>query len=127
MADRPTRPPQNKRTAARDEKGRLLPGQSGNPGGRPRKLVEIEKLLDREHRDVEKMRETFALVRKVAHGVDEPVYYQGVVCGYKRVYDGGWMELYLNRVLGPVKEIKVDLTDAPDAVVEWFAENLKSN
>lgn len=81
-------------------------------------------MLDAEHRTVEKMRETFKLIRRIAHGVDEPVFYQGVACGYKRVYDGGWMELYLNRVLGPIKELKVDLSDAPPDVLEWIAENL---
>lgn len=81
-------------------------------------------MLDAEHRTVEQMRETFALIRMVSHGVDEPVYYKGEVCGHIRKYDGGWMELYLNRVLGPIKELKVDLTDAPAEVVEWIAENL---
>lgn len=38
--------PQNKgRTGpARDAKGRLLPGQSGNPGGRPKVLEEVREL-----------------------------------------------------------------------------------
>lgn len=31
---------------ARDEKGRLLPGVSGNPGGRPKVYAEAQKLLD---------------------------------------------------------------------------------
>lgn len=81
-------------------------------------------MLDAEHRTVEQMRETFALIRKIAHGVEKPVFYQGVVCGYVMVYDGAWMDLYLNRIIGPVKELKVDLTDAPEDVVKWIAENL---
>lgn len=100
------------------------PGQSGNPGGRPPKLREIEAMLDAEHRTVEQMRETFELIRKVAHGVDEPVYYKGQVCGHIRKYDGGWMTLYLDRVLGPVKELALDLTDAPEGVLRWVADNL---
>lgn len=121
MADRRL---QNKPPPARDAKGRLLPGGTANPGGRPKSIKEVEAMLDAEHRTVEKMRETFKLIRRIAHGVDEPVFYQGVACGYKRVYDGGWMELYLNRVLGPIKELKVDLSDAPPDVLEWIAENL---
>lgn len=81
-------------------------------------------MLDAEHRTVEQMRETFALIRRVAHGVEEPVYYKGVVVGTVIKYDGAWMELYLNRIIGPVKELKVDLTDAPEDVVRWLAENL---
>src|SRR5215831_12567531 len=100
------------------------PGQSGNPGGKPKKLREIEAMLDAEHRDPEKMRETFALIRQVAHGVDEPVLYKGEVCGHVRKYESAWMQLYLDRVLGPVKDIDVDLTDAPDEVVKWWAENV---
>src|ERR1043166_4265183 len=88
------------------------PGTSGNPGGERKALRAIQAMLDSEHRDVEKMRETFALIRKVAHGVEEPVYYKGEIVGHVLKYDGGWMELYLNRVLGPVKDLKVDLTDA---------------
>jgi hypothetical protein len=100
------------------------PGTSGNPGGRKRTLVEVERMLDEEHRNVEKMRETFGLIRQVAHGVDEPVFFKGEVCGHVRKYDGAWMTLYLNRVLGPVQELEVDLTDAPDEVVRWWADNV---
>jgi hypothetical protein len=100
------------------------PGQSGNPGGRPKKLVEIEKMLDAEHRTVDQMRETFALLRHVAHGVDEPVFYQGVVCGSVRKYHAAFMDLYLNRVLGPVKDVKIDLSDAPDDVLAYLADKL---
>lgn len=35
-----------------------------------------------------------------------------------------FMALYLDRVLGPVKELKIDLSDAPDEVVEYLAEKL---
>lgn len=100
------------------------PGETGNAGGRPKSIREVEKMLDAEHRNPEKMRETFDLIRKVAHGVDEPVYYRGEVCGHIRKYQGGWMELYLNRVLGPIRDIEVDLEDAPPEVVEWLRENI---
>lgn len=104
--------------------GTFSPGTSGNPGGVPKWRRDIERMLDDEHRTVDQMRETFALIRKVAHGVLKPVFFKGQECGYVMVYDGAWMELYLNRVIGPVKDIKVDLTDAPADVVEWIAENL---
>lgn len=122
MADNsgPERPKRPKRGPGRP----FEPGQSGNPGGRRKSLVAVEKMLDDEHRTVEQMRETFALIRKVAHGVDEPVYYKGVVCGYITKYDGGWMTLYLNRVLGPLKELEIDLTDAPQEVLQWVNDHL---
>lgn len=106
------------------EATRFAPGQSGNPGGRPKSVREIEKMLDAEHRTVEEMRETYKVLRDVARGVDEPVFYQGAVCGYVRKYSAGHMELYLNRLQGPVKELKIDLTDAPEEVVAWLAEYL---
>lgn len=106
-------------------KGRpFTPGVSGNPGGKPKKLREIEAMLDAEHRTVENLREVFATIKKVAMGVEEPVYYKGGVCGGIVKYDGGWMSLYLERVLGPVKDIKIDLSDAPDEVVAYLADKL---
>lgn len=102
-------------------KGRpFKPGETGNAGGRPKSIREIEAMLDAEHRNVEQMRETFALIRQVAHGVDEPVFYQGVVCGHVRKYNSAWMELYLARILGPVKDLEIDLSDAPPEVVAFL-------
>lgn len=80
-------------------------------------------MLERDHRNPKKMARTFKLIRRVAHGVDEPVYYQGAICGYKRKYDAGWMELYLNRVLGPVRE-PIDLSDAPPEVLDYLADKM---
>lgn len=124
MADRK---PQN-RAAARARPlppadKRFKPGESGNPGGRPKSIREVEAMLEREHRNVENMREIFDVVRTAARGVDEPVYYKGEICGHVRKYDSGWMELYLNRVLGPVRDVEIDLSDAPDEVVRWWAEH----
>ena len=103
--------------------GTFKPGQSGNPGGVPKWRREIEQMLNDEHRTPAQMKETFDLIRKVAHGVDEPVFYKGQICGHVRKYDGAWMNLYLERVLGPVRDLNIDLTDAPEPVVRWFAEN----
>ena len=123
MADE-KEPPQKRDPAARKPDGQFGPGNRANPGGKPKKIREIEKMLDDEHRTPEKMRETFALIRQVAHGVEEPVFYQGAVCGAVMKYDGAWMNLYLRRVLGPEREIEVDLTDAPDEVLRWWADNV---
>ena len=114
---------ENKPTEKR--RGGFKPGVSGNPGGRPRKLVEIERMLDAEHRTAENLRAVYAKLRELAvDGVEEPKYWEGSVCGYVRRYNSAFMELYLNRVQGPVREIKADLTDAPPEVVEWLAEHL---
>jgi hypothetical protein len=42
---------ENKSTEGRlrDEKGRLLPGVSGNPGGRPKLVAEFQKALREQH------------------------------------------------------------------------------
>ena len=55
MADTENRPPAKKRGGPNMVKG----GPSLNPGGRPKKLVEIERMLDAEHRTPENMREVF--------------------------------------------------------------------
>jgi len=83
-------------------------------------------MLDAEHRTVDQMRETFALVRQVAHGVDEPVFYQGSVCGTVRKYDAAWMAMYLGRVLGPIRDVEASelFKDAPPEVLKWAVDNL---
>lgn len=115
---------QNKKPA-RNAKGQLLPGGTANPGGRPKSLREIQRMLDAEHRTVENMREVYAKLRELAvEGWDEPKFHEGAVCGHVRRHSEAYMELYLNRVEGPVREIKADLSDAPPEVVEWLAEHL---
>jgi hypothetical protein len=120
MADKP--PEGGSAEEKKRKPGTFAPGQSGNPGGVPKWRREIEQMLNDEHRTPEQMRETFALIRKVAHGVEEPVYYKGEVCGAIMKYDGGWMQMYLDRVLGPVRDTDIDLSNAPDSVVRWWAE-----
>jgi hypothetical protein len=102
------------------------PGQSGNPGGRRRKIQDIEEMLDEEHRTVANLREIFAMVRRVAMGVERGVYHRGVRVATEIEYDATWMTLYLNRVIGPVREIASDdeieemLKGAPDPVLSWW-------
>lgn len=107
----------------RGEAGRWLPGTSPNPGGRPKKLREIEEMLDAEHRTPENMRVVFARLKALAlgeiiHEVDKD---GEVTIGLSA--DPAFMKLYLDRTLGPVKEVVSDddLRDAPDAVLEWIA------
>lgn len=102
--------------------GRPFPkGVSGNPGGRRRKLAEIEQMLDAEHRNVDSMREVFARLKALALG--EVVTLTGkdgeVTLTLKAAPE--FMRLYLERVLGPVKDIDdIDLADAPPEVIEWL-------
>lgn len=104
----------------------FAPGESGNPGGRRRALQAVEKMLDDEHRTLDSLRDVFNLVKKVAMGVERGVYYKGVQVAVEMEYDAGWMALYLNRVLGPIREIATDdeieelLRDAPEPVIEWW-------
>lgn len=83
-------------------------------------------MLDAEHRTVEQLRPVFDLIRKVAMGVEKGIYFKGMRVDTEIVYDAGWMALYLNRVLGPIREILSDeevedlLKDAPDPVIDWW-------
>ncbi|HEY6854062.1 MAG TPA: DUF5681 domain-containing protein [Gemmatimonadales bacterium] len=106
----------------------FAPGQSGNPGGRPRKLAEIERMLDEEHRGVEHMKYVFSKLRDLAlEGDEKGVYWKGALVNTEIVHDPAYMKLYLDRVLGPVRELMSDaeiaelLRDAPQQVVEWFS------
>ena len=92
--------------AERESNGRFPKGVSGNPGGRPRRAGEIEAVLD-EHRIPEKMREVLSKLRELALA-GEP----------------GTMKLYLDRVMGPVRDLDIDLSDAPDEVLAWMRDNL---
>jgi len=90
----------------------------GKEGGRPPKLREIEAMLDGEHRTVVNMREVFTRLKELAmeDTITAHVDEKGVEHISRRPPLPAFMELYLNRVLGPVKELKIDLSDAPDEV-----------
>src|SRR5262245_46927637 len=75
----------------------------GTSGGRPRKLVEIEAVVD-EHRTPEKVREALDKLRELAlEGTEREIFWQGMVCGRRVEYSPAYMALYLDRVLGPVR------------------------
>lgn len=119
--------PENTTTeVARGAGGKWVKGKSGNPGGKPKKLAEIEAMLESEHRNVTNLREVMATLRTVAMGVPKGVYYKGDRVDEEIQYDAAFMALYLNRVLGPVKEPleEEDLRDAPDVVIEWLRVRL---
>lgn len=94
----------------------------GTSGGRPAKLREIEAMLDAEHRNVENMREVFARLKFLALGEPVLVMHRGHEVRIELKAHPEFMRLYLERVLGPVKELIPDewLADAPDEVVEWL-------
>lgn len=91
----------------RGEGGKWLPGTSPNPGGRSRRLREIEDMLDAEHRTVENMREAFGQLRAMALGEIVEVKYKGKVVGIQLKCDPAFMKLYLERILGPVADGEV--------------------
>ena len=97
---------QSKPAVERLPNGRIAKGSTANPGGRPKALREIEAMLNAEHRTVANMREVFATVKMLA------------LRGEKG--DSGYLKLYLERVLGPVKDIEIDLTDAPPEVLAYL-------
>lgn len=99
-------------------------GYTGNPGGRPRKLREIEAMLDEEHRTVENMRPVFARLKFLALGEPVEVTFRGAVVRIELKADAAFMSLYLDRVLGPMARGQIDLSDAPQEVVDYLAHKL---
>jgi hypothetical protein len=101
-------------------------GDSPNPGGRPKKLVAIERMLDEEHRTPENMRAVFQILRDLAtNGVTVPVFDKGMQCGEKTTFHPGYMELYLNRVMGPAREPDIDFSDADDETLAYLRDKLR--
>jgi hypothetical protein len=95
--------------AKRQKDGRFGPGNGANPGGRPKALKDIERMLNDRHRTAENMRGVFDQLLVLA------------VRGEKG--DAAYMKLYLERVLGPVKDLDdLDdlLKDAPPEAIEFL-------
>jgi len=120
-------PQKEQAIAKRGPDGRLLPGTKAlNAGGRPKKLREIEYMLNKEHRNLQNMRVIFQRLKALAMGETIIVPYfteQGEIalkCELKA--DARFMELYLKRVLGPEKSFddSIDLSDAPPEVLEYL-------
>lgn len=107
--------------------GPFKPGpdpRRGRNGGRTARLAEIQRMLDEDHRTVENLRDVFGRLKELAmedmitaHTDDK-----GVEHVTRRPPSPEFMKLYLDRIIGPVKQLLSDddLADAPDAVIEWL-------
>jgi hypothetical protein len=102
-------------------------GPSPNPGGKPKKLREIEAMLDAEFRDVASVREMFTVLRKLAlQGFTNDVFdKEGSRVGEKTTYHPAYMEQLFNRLLGPVKDLEIDLSDAPIEALTYLRDKLR--
>lgn len=106
----------------RDPAGLFLPGTSPNPGGRPRKLREIEQLIDVEFRCYEEVRQGYLTLRALAfNGVKNPVFSpKGIPIGEKVTYHPAYLEMWFNRIVGPVKDLDLDFSDATPEQIEYM-------
>jgi hypothetical protein len=103
-----------------------LPGTSPNPGGRSRKQVEMEAILDDELRSPEEVRETLRCLKTLAReGTEKGVYFKGVLVATEREFAVGYMQMLLDRTLGPVKEIPVDLSGVSESALAELRQVLK--
>lgn len=118
MSDRHGTPPDETAIARKSPVGQK--GYTGNPGGRPKRLREIEAMLDGEHRTVDNMRQVYNRLKFLALGEPVEVMFRGAVVRIELEADPAFMKLYLERVIGPVKELEVDLSDAPPDVLEYL-------
>lgn len=94
----------------------------GLTGGRPRTVVEVERILDEEHRTPEKAREVFGRLRSLAMDDVTRVFFDKDGEPHESVEqpNPAFMKLYLERVWGPVKA--VDDAQVDKAVRERFEE-----
>jgi hypothetical protein len=98
-------------------------GVSGNPGGRPKSLVEIERMLDENFRRPEVIKE--ALQKCLEYGFSHETSVDKDGCVFMlRAPDAGFAKIFLERVLGPVRDKEIipeDMfADAPDEVLIWI-------
>lgn len=112
-------------------------GGSPNPGGRPKALAEIQRMLDEEHRNVSSMREVFARLKSFAIGESVIVPHltdDGTRLELKAEVqaDPRFMALYLAYVVGPPKPVENELPaqlqeilkDAPPEVMRYLVSAL---
>lgn len=90
--------------AKRQPDGKWLPGGSGNPGGVNHKLRAVQQMLDKNHRNLENMTETYRLLKEACH------------TELREGKNEGFTKLYLERIQGPVKDLEEsrqpeDMTD----------------
>lgn len=99
--------------------GKWLPGSSANPSGQTKAMAEIQAMLNAEHRTAANMREVFARLKSLALGEIVTVTDREGNVDLELKADARFMQLYLDRTLGPVKELDVDLTGvSPEALAE---------
>lgn len=81
---------------------------SGNPAGKPAnpQFLAIERMINGKHRTPDQVNK--ALKAALEYGCR----------GDKG--DAAYLKLWLERVLGPVKELDIDLSDAPPDVVAYL-------
>ena len=91
----------------RAEDGKWLPGVSPNPGGKSRRLREIEDMIEQEHANAENLRLVFMRLRALALGEVVEVWHNGKLVGLQLRAEPGFMKLYLERTLGPVADGEV--------------------
>lgn len=79
----------------------------------------IEEMLDAEFRTPETIREALTACKKYAftHETGTDVDGHEVML---RGPDAGFAKIFFDRVLGPVKELEADLSDAPAEVLEYI-------
>lgn len=111
-------------TTPRGPDGAWMPGASPNPGGKPRKMREIEAMIDGEFRTVEDVRRGFLVLRDLAfNGVSNPVFSsRGVPIGEKVTHHPAFLEMWFNRIMGPVKELDLDFGDAKPEWLEYMRD-----
>lgn len=108
-------------------RGRFKPGpdpRRSRNGGRSKGLIEIQTILEKEHRVPSRIREIFNRLRALALGevVEVTDKKTGKVIGIQLQADPRFMDLYLERVFGPVTNETAVRAQARALLDEMMAE-----
>lgn len=86
----------------------------------------MENILDDELRSPEEIRATLRCLKSLAReGTEKGIYHRGVLVATEREYHTAYMQMLLDRTLGPVKEPAIDLSDVPEEELRTMREKLR--
>jgi hypothetical protein len=87
-----------------DQTERSIKDGKRKPWSRNTRRRRIERMLHNEFATVDEMRATFVQLKSLAlEGTEKGIYWQGSLVGREREFQTGYMQMWLDRLIGPVR------------------------